>query len=81
LISAAVEESNQKWEALMARQHESMEREHALVIAALQEQLTAKIEKDRSKIVTSNQVLFTITLCFAFIGNIAEFDVLFYCYT
>jgi len=56
-LQMKLEESDQKCEALVTREHESMQREHALVVAALQEKLAEKNVKDRTAVSTSSQVL------------------------
>lgn len=56
-LQIKLEESDQKCSELVTREHDSMQREQALVVAALQEKLVEKNQNDRVTVATSNEVL------------------------
>jgi len=66
-LQAKLEEADEKCEELVTREHDSMQREHALVVASLQEQLADKNKKDRTEVVASGQVcyhpVFNVCVC------------------
>jgi len=53
LLETQLEEAGKRCRELVSREHDSLQREHALVVAALQEKLT---EKNHVKLISSGQV-------------------------
>ena len=64
-LQTKLEEADRKCDELVRRERDSMQREHALVVAALQEKLVEKNEKDRLELAASSQVCYCPVSCLA----------------